>query len=137
MHLDNYLKVRYNQDFTLLKHMSEENPILDELDNPVNPPSVYNHSVFGNHTISNLKNLAHNFKKYQEKMDLAYLSITVDRKLTKTQLLDAFKTVLKNQIHSFAFSQLFATVGPDKYYRYAGSYKPLSYYDIAIQNLLK
>ena len=59
-------------------------------------------------------------------MDLAYLNICLPHKVAKRQLLEAFKIVLKNWVHSFGFSQKFPNKNTD-YFRYAGPYKPLSY----------
>jgi DNA-binding HxlR family transcriptional regulator len=137
-HLDNYLQMRYNQDSALLNHLSELSNSAEE--NPNNTKDTiipsYHYSVFSDHNIAGIKKLVHNFKIYQQNMDFAYLNIFFRNKITKKQFLDAFKSVLKNQIHSFGFSRVFKSKGT-AFFRYAGPYKPLSYYDPVIQSLIQ
>ncbi|TFG18722.1 MAG: hypothetical protein EU530_08410 [Promethearchaeota archaeon] len=135
--LDNYLQMRYNQDLVLLKHMEEktlhtENDIL--ILDPTN--AIYNYTVFNDHNIGNVKKLAHNFKRYQQDINLAFLNIFIRETIQKNKLHDAFKIMFKNNIHSFGFSQILKLSG-NEYFRYAGPYKPLSYYDKTIRNLIQ
>ncbi len=136
-HLDNYLKVRYNQDSVLLKYIEETLTSKDEEEHyeNLNLP-VYHYSIFSEHNIKGIKKLAHNFKSYQKNMNLAFLNVFIRKKLTKMQFYDAFKIILKNQIHSFGFSRIISAPN-EMFTRYAGPYKPLSYYDKEIQNLIK
>ena len=135
--LDNYLQMRYKQDIALLNHMGENNQLGVNNQNTIEEViPAYTYSVFSDHNISNIKKLAHYFKTYQQDMNLAYLNIFIRNKITKKQLLDAFKTVFKNNIHSFGFSQILKLAGKE-YFRYAGPYKPLSYFEDAIQKLIR
>ena len=69
-------------------------------------------------------------------MNSAFLGVYINQTIKKSQLLTAFKTIFKNEIHSFGFSKLLKRVGED-YFRYAGSYKPLAYYEDPIQSLIR
>jgi DNA-binding HxlR family transcriptional regulator len=133
-HFDNHLKIRYTQDSELLKQMEEKRGSIEQNSRRKLLP-VYHYSVFGDHNIENLKKLAHNFHLYQNDMDLAFLPIFTKHSIAKKQILDTFKIILKNQIHSFGFSKLPLT-SDGEFFRYAGSYKPLSYYDSVLQELI-
>jgi DNA-binding HxlR family transcriptional regulator len=136
-HLDNYLQLRYHQDEVLLNHLSKIEVITESEHREQNSvKSCYNFTVFDNHLFSNVKKLAHNFQFYQQYMNSAFLGIYIDHPISKNQLLSAFKSLLKNNIHSFGFSKLLVR-GEDQYFRYAGSYKPLEYYQESIQNLIR
>ncbi len=135
--LDNYLQMRYNQDLVLLKHMEEKSQHSEHDTSILDPTNaIYNYTVFNDHSIGNVKKLAHNFKRYQQDINLAFLNIFIRETIQKNKLLDAFKIVFKNNIHSFGFSQILKLAG-NEYFRYAGPYKPLSYYDKTIQNLIQ
>ncbi|MBN2156515.1 MAG: helix-turn-helix transcriptional regulator [Candidatus Lokiarchaeota archaeon] len=136
-HLDNYLHVRFHQDSSLIHYLMQNKISLEnDQENQNKDKSVYAHSVFNNHTVYNLKKLAHNFKIYQKDMDLAYLNIDITHPLETSHLLGSFKTILRNRIHSFGFSRII-NYQHSSLYRYAGSYKPLSYYHSPIQELIR
>jgi len=136
-HVDNYLQVRYKQDSVLLSHLEEKYLNLENHPNHTERyVPAYHYSVFLNHDIENLKKIASNFKLYQKNMNLAYLNIFLHQNRTKNQILDAFKIFLKNRIHAFGFSQILKWQD-NLYFRYAGSYKPLSYYGNAIRELVQ